>query len=82
MPMVYYVFERVDEVRLTDGVTRQIVKEAGYAEARFSYDTYDLDDKKIKVAPNAPNAPDMAVPTLEHASRTKVKTAVNVKKYD
>jgi hypothetical protein len=78
--MTYYIFERNDGATLADGVAKKIVKDADYDETQFTYTEYELDKKKVKVTPTGVGSPDMAVNTLEHASRTKTGTPITVTK--
>lgn len=69
----YYIFERNDGATLTKTVAKQIVKDAGYDENKF---TYVEGEKKVTVTPTGPDSPYLPPTTIEHASRTKTGTPI------
>jgi len=71
--VAYYIFERVDEAKLTAADAKQDVKNANFDENLF---TYAEDGKKVKVTPTGLASPYLPPSTVAHNTRPKINVTV------
>ncbi|GAB0118982.1 hypothetical protein [Acidisoma sp. 7E03] len=71
--VAYYIFERIDEAKLTAADAKEDVRKAGFDANQF---TYVEDDKKVKVTPAGPTAPYLPPSTVAHGTKPKINVTV------